>query len=74
MKWVTNAPTETGEYLVSIKRQRPLSNQIFKYVAHYEAEKNKWYQYNPFDDDYKPTDEIEGNVTAWAEDMVIFMG
>lgn len=70
-KWITDRhPQETGEYLVSIKRQRTHGIQIFKYIAHYNAEENKWYKYDPFQDE-KPSQELD-NITAWSENLKDF--
>jgi hypothetical protein len=76
MNWTeTNQglPPETGRYLVSMERPSLRGTLAFLYVAHYEADEKKWYQYDPFSDLYKPTNVVEGNVVAWTNDAAVFI-
>lgn len=74
MDWIHNKkPTETGSYLVSVKRNRKYGNQAFIYVAHYDIGNDKWYTYDPFDDDYMPSKELEGVVSAWSNDIPVYL-
>lgn len=74
MNWKTvEKPSETGPYLVSVMRQRSHGRQAFKYIAHYNKENDKWYKYDPYDDNYKPTEEISGEISAWNDDLPTFI-
>lgn len=70
MEWITDTlPTDSGNYIVSIKWQRPAGIILFMYFAHYVKEQDVWYKYDPFDNHYKPSQEVEGEITAWAKDI-----
>jgi hypothetical protein len=66
-------PPKTGSYLVSMERPWLRRVLAFICVAQYEADEEKWYQYDPFSDLYKPTNEVEGNVVAWTNDAAVFI-
>lgn len=74
MSWITDdLPEETGPYLVSINLQRSSGKYAFKYMAYYEKEQNKWFKYDPFELRYKPTDEVEGVVAGWRDDLGVHL-
>jgi len=74
MNWITNRlPDETGTYLISVNRRRGFGGQAFKYVGHFDFETKKWFKYDPFDDNYEPTEEIDGEVPAWTDELGVFM-
>ncbi len=73
MEWENNQSPETGAHLVSVQWQRSHGIMAFTYVAYYDKEANTWYKYNPFEDNYKPTEEVEGEVTAWAKNTSVFL-
>ena len=74
MSWIINRlPDETGTYLVSIMRNRKFGVQAFKYVGHFDSETQRWFKYDPFDDHSEPTEEIDGQVTAWTDEIPVFI-
>ena len=74
MQWNSHAnPSESGRYTVSVQVQRSHGIEVFNYVAHYDAESNKWYKHDPFEVNAEHVNEIEGNVNAWMEDMGVFL-
>ena len=40
----------------------------------YDAETKRWYKYDPFDNNYKPSEEITDLVVGWIDDMVSYFG
>ncbi len=77
MEWmntVQELPIESGPYLVSVKVNKRFGVAVFKYVAHFDSETNNWYKYDPFNNDYEPTELIsEGEVLAWGKNFATFI-
>lgn len=77
MKWINTLeelPIDSGPYLVSVKISKRFGVAVFKYVAHFDSDTNQWYKFDPFNNDYKPTELInEGEVMAWGKDFDIFI-
>jgi hypothetical protein len=53
--------------------QRSYGIHVFKYVAYYNKDNNQWYKYDPFSENYTPSDLIDGEVTAWADNTSVFL-
>lgn len=74
MNWITDRnPAQSQPYLVSIVMQKTHARHGFTYVAYYEVDTNTWYKYNPFLENYKPEEPVEGTVTAWSEGIGVFL-
>lgn len=59
-------PQESGRYNVSILQQRQYGKSGFTYVADYDSETQRWFQWNPFAD--TRGDEISADeLVAWNE-------
>jgi hypothetical protein len=77
MEWKSypqEKPTEEGNYIVSVLRKKTSGQHISECSAHYDVHANKWYKYDPFDDDYSPKDDITIYVVGWADKMSAFFG
>jgi hypothetical protein len=67
-------PKESGKYLISVHRQLPAGIQVFNYSSHYDVDVDKWYKYDPFDDNYTPNEEINDKVAGWINDVGAYFG
>ncbi len=52
-------------------KDRPYGRSAFKYIGHYDAKNDTWHQYDPFAD--KIGEVIQDNVTAWSDDIGVFI-
>lgn len=73
MEWIYTTqkmPPESGRYFVSVLQQRLYGKSGFTYVADYDSETQRWFQWNPFTD--TRGDEISAEeLVAWNEGIGI---
>ncbi len=67
-------PKETGTYITTVQRQMNGGTHVFNCDLHYDADENKWYKNDPFDDSHSPKEEVTDRVSGWADDLGIYLG
>ena len=72
MNWERNQlPDTSGTCLVNIILRRENGIYPFLYVAYFDANKRKWFKYDPFVDKNPIGAEIEEKVTAWDTSIAV---
>lgn len=77
MDWISyprQKPDEAANYIVSIRRPTNHGDYIFNYVAQYDEATDKWYRYDPFNDEEGKGDEITEFVVGWIADSSNYLG
>lgn len=72
--WITDIyPDTSGSYLTTVKYQPSIGTSFFQYIAYFDEPSKKWYRYDPFNAEYKPTQEITNMVIAWSVKSGVFI-
>ena len=77
MEWISpeeRLPKDKGPYVVSIIKDFGAGKLVFNYVAHYDAQNQDWYKYDPFDPRFKPNEKIGDKILGWIDDVGAYMG
>ncbi len=63
-------PDDSGRHLIYAMRILPNGDSsVFRYIAHFDVDNNTWYKYDPFDNNYVPTEPLDASVIEWFTEL-----